>query len=102
MLMVQASVAQGNFKNAHKILEDVRENGTEFSCLMDIESIQRIYKEAGSVYTPPEKQAGDDEYDIVRPALLFGLPGQSGRICLYDGALPGIGHVKIGCLSNWK
>jgi intraflagellar transport protein 140 len=65
LIMVQASVAQGNFKSAHKILEDLLQNGTDISFLMDTESIQRIYKEVGKVYTPPTKKDGDDDYDVV-------------------------------------
>jgi hypothetical protein len=65
VLMVQASVAQGTFKNAHKILEDLRQNGTDLSWLMDAESIQRIYREVGAAYAPPEEGGADDEYDAV-------------------------------------
>jgi intraflagellar transport protein 140 len=65
VLMVQASVAQGNFKNAYKILEDLRKNGTDISWFMDAESIQRIYREVGQTYVPPTKGAEEDEYDVV-------------------------------------
>jgi intraflagellar transport protein 140 len=75
VLMVQASVAQGNFKNAHKILEDLRQNGTDIAWLMDADSIQRIYKEVGATYTPPEKHDDDDEYDVVDDEGLDDIPG---------------------------
>ena len=63
-IMVQASVAQGNFKNAHRILEDLRANGTDISWLMDTESIQKIYAAVGDTYTPGEG-GEEDEYDEV-------------------------------------
>jgi hypothetical protein len=48
--MVQASVVQGNIKNAHKILDDLRSSGRVIAWLMDAESTQRIYREMGQVY----------------------------------------------------
>jgi intraflagellar transport protein 140 len=75
VLMVQASVAQGNFKNAHKILEDLRQNGTDISWLMDAASIQRIYKEVGATYTPPAERHAEDEYDVVDDDALDDVVG---------------------------
>ena len=63
-LMVQASVAQGNFKNAHRILEDLRANGTDITWFMDTESIQKIYAAVGDTYTPGDG-GEEDEYDEV-------------------------------------
>jgi intraflagellar transport protein 140 len=63
MVMVQCYVAQNNFGNAYKILEDLRANGTDLTWFMDLESLNRIYKAVGQVFVQPSKSEVDE--DIV-------------------------------------
>ena len=65
IVMVQACVAQGNFKNAHKILEDLRNNGTDLTWFMDVESIKKIYAAVGDTFEPGENEGGNSDYDEV-------------------------------------
>ncbi|OHS94926.1 hypothetical protein TRFO_38925 [Tritrichomonas foetus] len=64
IVMVQACVAQGNFKNAHQILEDLRNNGSDLTWFMDVESIKKIYAAVGQTFDPGET-GGDGDYDEV-------------------------------------
>lgn len=62
ILMVQCYVQQGNFNSAHKILEDLRQSGTDITWFMDTEAIQKIYQAVGDTF---EAQANEDSYDEV-------------------------------------
>lgn len=66
IVMVQCYVAQGNYKNAHKILEDLKNNGTDITWFMDVDAIQKIYKEVGDTFDASSVQKNnEDEYDEV-------------------------------------
>lgn len=67
ILMVQANVALGNFKNAHMILEDLRANDTDLTWFMDIDSIKKIYQAVGAEFVPGDGEGGgeEDDYDAV-------------------------------------
>lgn len=65
IIMVQASVVQGNMKVAHQILERLRENGTDLSYFMNEESIKKIYAAVGETYVPTENNDDDNGYDDV-------------------------------------
>lgn len=62
ILMVQCYVAQSNFQAAHKILEDLRNNGTDITWFMEVESIQKIYQAVGDTF---EGGASDGDYDDI-------------------------------------
>jgi intraflagellar transport protein 140 len=52
LLLVQYFVAQGNYGEAHYVLELRRHEGVDLTTFMDLESITRIYKAAGDTYVP--------------------------------------------------
>lgn len=63
IVMVQCYAGQGNYKNAHKILEDLRKNGTDITWFMDVDAIQKIYSAVGAKFDAAEH--ADDDYDVV-------------------------------------
>ena len=65
VIMVQGCVVQGNMKAAYQILEDLRQNGTDLSFFMDVDSIKKIYAAVGKTYVPPEKEENDEDYSEV-------------------------------------
>lgn len=65
IVMVQCYVAQGNYKKAHKILEDLKNSGTDITWYMDVAAIQKIYKEVGETFDTSEIQKNEDEYEEV-------------------------------------
>lgn len=65
IVMVQCYVAQGNYKNAHKILEDLKNSGTDITWFMDVSSIQKIYKEVGQTFDVSSIKHNDQDYDEV-------------------------------------
>jgi intraflagellar transport protein 140 len=66
ILMVKASVALKNWKNAHQILEDLRGHDTDITWFLPVELIQQIYKEAGDTFQAQSKAVveGDDDVDM--------------------------------------
>ena len=72
MLLVQYFVGQENYVQAHRILENMRMNGVDLKYFMEEESISRIYRAAGQVYTPADGSdsgADDDIPDDVVEAV---------------------------------
>ena len=65
IVMVQCYVAQGNYKNAHKILEDLKSSGTDITWFMDVEAIQKIYKEVGQTFDASSVHHHDADYSEV-------------------------------------
>ena len=63
IVMVQCYVTQGNFKNAHKILEDLRRNGSDITWFMDVDQIQKIYSAVGQKFEAAEHS--NEDYDVV-------------------------------------
>lgn len=68
ILMVQCYVAQGNFKNAYKILEDLRGSGTDITWFLDINEIDKIYNAAGQKYDGPRGDQHGNDYDDIDDA----------------------------------
>ena len=64
ILMVKCYQAQGNFKNAYKILDDLKQNGTDITYYLDVSEIDKIYKAAGHVYEGPRGDDNDDYEEI--------------------------------------
>ena len=64
ILMVKCYAAQGNYKNAFKILDDLRQSGTEITYYMDVSEIVKIYKAAGHVYEGPRGDENNDYEEI--------------------------------------
>ncbi|OHS98715.1 hypothetical protein TRFO_08700 [Tritrichomonas foetus] len=66
IVMVQCYVSQGNYQNAHKILDDLRKSGSDITWYMDVSAIQKIYKEVGETFDASAVNHDDEvEYDEV-------------------------------------
>lgn len=66
LLLVKYFVAQENFNQAHRILENMKMNGVDLRELMDEESIIRIYRAAGQTYVPQEdEQQEEEQFDDI-------------------------------------
>lgn len=61
ILMVHCYVAQSKFQNAHKILEDLKNSGTDITWFMEVQAIQKIYSAAGHKFEPPEEKDDIDD-----------------------------------------
>ena len=67
IVMVHCYTSQGNYKNAYKILDDLKNSGTDLTMFMDIQEIEDIYKKAGQTYDGPRGDE-DDGYDEIDDA----------------------------------
>lgn len=68
ILMVQCYSQQGNYKNAYKILEDLRGSGTDITWFLDVAEIDRIYNAAGQKYDGPRGEQHGNDYDDIDDA----------------------------------
>ena len=60
IIMVQCYVVLGNFKNAFKILNDLNESGTDLTYYLNLNEIQKIYKEVNQVYVNNNNNVDND------------------------------------------
>jgi len=63
ILLVQCYVTQGNYPSAYKLLEELRNNGTDITWFMEVEAIQKIYAAVGQTFIAPSHDNGD--YDSI-------------------------------------
>lgn len=63
ILMVKCYATQGNYKNAYKLLDDLRSSGTDLAYFLDIKEIEHIYREAGQTYEASNNANNNDVDD---------------------------------------